>query len=202
MTEFNTNLLSNLKKFIAYLENNDVDLNYQDVSCNYTILMYTVKFRKYAHMKYLLEYSSKKLTKEELRTNIAISRNDNITAITIAIIEKRHDCFELLLEYIDDIEFTDERGLTLLCHAILYQNDKIINLLLEKGANVNINNIYNINGYNSTILTMDSNFIHFKYINKLLKYGLNINIRNGNNATLLHDICQRGDISYLKLIIF
>ena len=126
------------------------------------------------------------------------SQTESITKLIDAIRERKNEIVEQLLDNHNVISIHENRN-TLLHYAVqIKENDKIVELLIKKGANVNV-----INGYRMTPLhTAVSNIQNFKIVKLLLEKGADLNIVDiDNNTPLFHAIKKQNNDKIVKLLI-
>ncbi|MBQ9449540.1 MAG: ankyrin repeat domain-containing protein [Acholeplasmatales bacterium] len=105
---------------------------------------------------------------------------------------------EALKEYLatGNINIKNERGLSLLHNAIIFNNPEIFELLLDNYINVNITDNY---GETPLMYAVTNNRMGF--VKNLLRHGADLNVRNNDGQTALFKACYLGreQIVYLLL---
>ena len=76
------------------------------------------------------------------------------------------------------------------------KHDKIFNILLQNGADVNLETSY---GFTPLMLAADSNAEMF--IQPLIKKGAKINFQNTKGFSALHAACDKGNVDAAKILI-
>lgn len=90
----------------------------------------------------------------------------------------------------------NQKGISVLEGPALKDNDVMINLLLEHGADVNLKN-----KYGRTALTYAANKGKAKAVKALLDAGADINIKDENDLTALHYAAIYGDPSIVQTLL-
>jgi len=106
------------------------------------------------------------------------------------------------LNYMNKIKITDSDpyikkiGNFYINYAVLYKNISVINYLLKKGSNINIQDTYG----NTPLHTAIQNDF-FPIIDLLLKKGANTNIQNNNGDTPLYKAASYGNVQVISLLL-
>jgi len=164
----------------------------------------------------------KEIVKILLQKGLDINSKDNNgnTALFSAILEGNEEITKFLIQNGADVNSKNNSGQTPLLIALSFRNkdkDKypsIINLLIEKGANVNIYSIAELNlcrllinrdaDYKTCLNIKISEAIFNGDLDKikiLIKEERSINIRNQNGDTILHYASYNGNLKIVKLLI-
>ena len=106
---------------------------------------------------------------------------------------KRNNFINHLLSKNYNINFTSANGENLLQIAVNYQNNEMINKLLE--SNINLNNINSDFGLN--VLHQSIILDNFELFKKLLNKNIDINVADFYGNTPLHYILTDKRINYL-----
>ena len=118
--------------------------------------------------------------------NLEITNNNYLKYI-IRDIKKNRINYDLLSELLNQNNINNKyKGKSLLYVAIEYQNIKLIELLIDKGIDVNIHNINS--GLLPINLAIDKE--NYNILNLLINNGADINKKNGNGELLLNYIIQ------------
>ena len=96
-----------------------------------------------------------------------------------------------------DINAKNERGQTALMRAAEYQRTELVTLLLEKGANVNIES----KSGNRTALMEAAGGGNIVIIKQLVEKGAEINAKDNTYYTPLHFACMWGHVEAAKKLI-
>jgi ankyrin repeat protein len=175
-------------------------------------------------------YENKEIVQFLIDNNFDINLNDKngLIPLTIATICGYDEIVKILLQC-KDIELNKkDRGMTALMYAVKYNNETIMNLLLENNADINIlsdegNNLlfyasindnnkifeqllpkFNVNHQNdlgnTTLITATNNSNKIK-MQKLLEYGADVNIRNNKEFSALDIAVLLGDIELVNILL-
>lgn len=179
---------SNIKKLIE--ESKDIDLNIRDDSSNY-LIQFIVIYNKYDLIDLFVDRKCK----------IDIIDNEGKTLIYYGIKYNYYKLVEKLLtiKYIGFpiIDLKDKNKFYPIHYAIMNNNKKILELILEKGGDINQKDG---NG-NTPLMTS----IKLKY-NKISKFlienpKININITNNIGETALHFACNYEQEPIVELLL-
>lgn len=101
-----------------------------------------------------------------------------------------------LLEKFDDINATDSYGRTLLMYAAIYEREKIIEYLLKRNANIELEEKKRFRA-----LHFAAQSGNYEIISLLLNAGAEVNAKNcfGNNALMLCNYAT--ELSVIKLLL-
>ena len=139
----------------------------------------------------------------EMGIDIDVKDANNNTALYIASKTGRLDVLELLLRNNAKVNVICENKHTPLCIACLKENDKVVEKLLEHGANVIIgklkNTVYDINL--SMLLYRVCERRYIEVLKQLVEKGKQENYMYLHPECVICDVCERGDIEELKLLI-
>ena len=180
--------LTNIKKLIE--ETKDIDLNIRDDSNNY-LIQFIIIYNKYDFIDLFVDKKCK----------IDIINNEGKTLLYYGIKYNYYNLVEKLLDIkcigFPIIDLKDKNLYYPIHYAIMYNNIKIVELLLKKGADINQKDG---NG-NSPLMTS----IKLKY-NKISKFLLNdkkinLNITNNIGESALHIACNYEQEQIVELIL-
>lgn len=121
----------------------------------------------------------------------------NMNIVRKAVHENNINLFKSLIEdpniNINEkfVDILDEGGLLHL--TVIFQNYEMIKLLLEKGANVNIQNKFG----GTPLMHCHSN----KILKLLIKYGADVNHVSKTNVTALYLACLDRDLEKIKILL-
>jgi ankyrin repeat protein len=127
------------------------------------------------------------------------TKKDNFSLLHLAVVHGQEKYLQKLLNfdvYIKSVDDRDKSGRTSLYIACQDGNEKIVNLLLQSGANVNIaaNN-------GSTPLHAASLNSYVTLVQLLLKRGAKINAAASHGITPLHSACWNGHDEVVEELI-
>lgn len=120
------------------------------------------------------------LEKESL--NLNFFKNTNNPLMYAIMHGKSFKIIEYLLRYNIEINFCNLNGKSPLSEAIIMNNRNVFNLLLKKGANVNLLNFEN---ETPLLYVIKKHFLSKYFLAKFLEYNANVNIKDKNNTALL-----------------
>ena len=152
---------------------------------------------------------------------------DNISALHYAVISKRVDIVEFLLDIGLNVNIIDKYGSTPLHYASSIGYIESVKVLIESGADINVTNISKetpilkaaSNGHTDVVrllLSVGADFIgsndkypifeatmngHTDIVRLLLKAGANVNTKNDYGWTLLHWAACDGYIDIVRLLL-
>jgi len=178
----------NIKKIIT--DTKDIDLNIRDDSNNY-LIQFIILYNKYDFIDIFVEKKCK----------IDIIDNDGKTIMFYAIKYNYYKLLEKLLniEYVGFpiIDLKDKNKFYPIHYAVLFNNKKILELLLEKGTDINQKD-----GNGNTPL-MTSIKLKNNKISKFLIENKKININTINNIgeTVLHIACNYEQDTIVELLL-
>jgi ankyrin repeat protein len=179
---------TNIKKLIE--ETKDIDLNIRDDSNNY-LIQFIIIYNKYDFIDLFVEKKCK----------IDIINNEGKTLLYYGIKYNYYNLVEKLLNIkcigFPIIDLKDKNLYYPIHYAIIYNNIKIVELLLKKGSDINQKDG---NG-NTPLMTS----IKLKY-NKISKFllndkNININITNNIGESALHIACNYEQEQIVELIV-
>ena len=153
----------------------------------YNALHYSVIFNNFDAFKLLLENNASPYVLSNDKSNIFI----------VCLMYKRDEMLKHLLTKKYNINFFSNNGETLIQIATNYNNNNIINLLLE--TKINLNN--KTSDYGLTILHQSVILDNFNLFKKLLDKNIDINLPDFYGNTALHYIVTDKRINYLELFI-
>jgi ankyrin repeat protein len=136
-------------------------------------------------------YFIKKCIDNKINIDISNDRDDSI--LILAIMNEYIDMIKLIINYISDIN--DNYNYDYICPLHLacdIGNIEIVQLLLEKGANVDV-----LDDNFMTPLHYAANRNHFKIIKKLIKYKAKINLLDEYNRLPIHLTTDQNITKYL-----
>jgi len=116
------------------------------------------------------------------------------------ITTKRFGVREFYKEFGDDVSTLFSEGSTLLHKAAEHGDDKVIEDVIFKGADVNAKNYYDQTPLYSAIFTKNKQVIRALINNKTNK--ADVNTKNWYGCTLLHFAVCMNDVSIVELLIF
>ena len=149
-------------------------------------LHYTVIFNNFEGFKILLEN----------KADPYIISKDGSNVFITCLVYKRNKFLEYLLNKKYPLSFLNNNGETLLQIAVNYQNNQIINLLLE--TNINLNNTSS--DYGLSILHQSIILNNFELYKKLLNKNVKINLPDFYGNTPLHYILIDKRFNYIDLL--
>lgn len=185
---FNLIKENKFNKLILLIKNNKFkNLNIKDASNNYFI-SYIVLYNKYNILKILL-------SKPNINIRLDIIDNDGRNILYNCIKYNYVKLCELLITYdlynigINIINLQDKNGMTSLHYCILYNNETILKLLLNKNASLSIQNndgdnvlFYSVIHKNFNILTLLLSYVPLlDYLNKYNMILLQVLLLVSNN---------------------
>jgi ankyrin repeat protein len=175
-----------IEKLIEY-NNETIGISIIDLKdrLGLTALHYSVIYNNFDAFKILIENGADPYILSKDQTNV----------FQICLMYRRNIMLEYLIDKKYNINFTSGSGETLLQLAVNYQNEQMINKLLE--TNINLSNItydYGLNILHQSIIL--GNIILFK---KLLEKSININIPDFFGNTPLHYILSEKHLEYLSI---
>ena len=178
--------LKMIEKLIEY-NNETIGISIIDLKdrLGLTALHYSVIYNNFDAFKILIENGADPYILSKDQTNV----------FQICLMYRRNIMLEYLIDKKYNINFISGSGETLLQVAVNYQNDQMINKLLE--SNINLSNTtydYGLNILHQSIIL--GNIILFK---KLLEKPININTPDLFGNTPLHYILSEKHLEYLSL---
>jgi ankyrin repeat protein len=178
----------NIKKIIDNTK--DIDLNIRDDSNNY-LIQFIILYNKYDFIDIFVEKKCK----------IDIIDNDGKTIMFYAIKYNYYKLVEKLLniEYIGFpiIDLKDKNKFYPIHYAILFNNIKILELLLEKGTDINQKDGNGNTPLMTSIKLKNNKISKFLIENK----KININMINNIGETALHIACNYEQDTIVDLLI-
>jgi len=177
-----------IKKLIE--ENNEIDLNIRDESNNY-LIQFIIIYNKIELIDLFIQKKCK----------IDIIDNDGKCILFYAI---KYNYYKLITKLLDVnyigfpiIELKDKNKNYPIHYAIMYNNKKILELLLSKNININIKD-----GNGNTPLMNAIKIKNYTIIEYLLSNEkININSTNNNGETALHVACNFEQESTVELLL-
>lgn len=185
----NKEFIDNVNQLLSNM-NNNFDINITDNN-NTSFIMYAVITNNIELVEFLIKKNIK----------IDVEKNE-MSIITLSIYYSFNEITKLLIDYdkqnvgIGLINYRDKNDRTPLHHAIKYNNEFAIDLLLESGANVNI---VDVDNYNSLFYAIKNRSINI--CKKIIKKIFNINAKNANGENCLHIACNLQLYDIAKLLI-
>jgi len=128
-------------------------------------------------------------------------KTKNITTETDSLFKAVHNMdIKTLSKYLNNknVNSFDSTGRTLLCRAIKTKNKNIVKILLDKGANPDLQNE---KGYLNTPLMECSNYNLVDIAKLLIDKGANINIQDKNGDPVIHWTAYYGQVAFTKLLL-
>ena len=150
-----------------------------------TALHYSVIFNNFKAFKLLIENEA----------DPYILSKDGSNVFVTCLMYKRNEMLEHLLEKKYNVNFTSGTGETLLQIAVNYQNNQIINKLLN--TPINLNNA--TNDYGLSVLHQSIILNNFDLFKKLLAKPVDINLADFYGNTPLHYILSEKRLEYLEI---
>lgn len=162
-----------------------------------SLLLYSVRKNNFDQIEFLL--------KNGLSPNVA--EGDKESALLWTVINKKHmPTAKLLLEYGADPNYKSRFQVSLLHLAIRQNNYNLVALLLEAGANIEIQD-----SRGNTPLMMEVQYfqrhrnqfgkMNLDIINKLLEYGAKTDVKNKRNNTIMGVALQTHNGELLSLLL-
>ena len=132
--------------------------------------------------------------------NVSVRTMDQkgMSCLNIACSKGNEEVIKILLEFDPQlINFKDKNDVFPIEWIVKIGNIHLLNFLLEKGAD------FNINKNNFSLLHLASFNGNIQIVERLLKLGLNINSKDGNGIgrTPLIWVAEIGDLNMLRLLI-
>ena len=179
---------NNVKKIIT--DNKDLDLNIRDNSNNY-LIQFIILYNQH----HLIDLFVSKKCK------IDIIDTDGKTLLYNAIKYNYFKCIDKLVNInytgFPLIDLKDKNKYYPIHHAIMFNNQQVLELFISKGANINIKD-----GTGYTPLMTAIKFKNQKIAKYLLENPkLNINIINDNGDTALHIACNYEQEQIVSMIL-
>ncbi|KAJ5273297.1 hypothetical protein N7478_008422 [Penicillium angulare] len=145
---------------------------------------------------------------QESVTRLLLERGADVAALTIerqtslhyAVLSRNKTVVKLLLEKGVDIEATSDAGQTALFGAVGFENsgsESILNLLLAKGANVNVSERFR----NLTPLHFAAEDSNEWAVRSLLANGANVMDRDSLGHTTLHIAAESGNEAVVRMLL-
>lgn len=126
-------------------------------------------------------------------TEINVINEEGITPFMYAVLTKRLDIVELLIQYGADIDTCNNEGYTSLFYSTT--SNELLRLLLESGADVNKTTS---EGYTLLMLIIVAENI--EAIELLIEYNADTSIKNNNNKTALDIALLYGNEHVIQLL--
>ena len=123
--------------------------------------------------------------------------NENINTCFIKSVQEKDGMVEQWLKYGADRETFSNNGFTALILAVNSKDIKMVNLLLQKGANVNACNPKN----GCSPLMYAARMGEKKILQSLLEFGADPNCRNRHGATAIMEAVNTDDAEIIELLI-
>jgi ankyrin repeat protein len=95
-----------------------------------------------------------------------------------------------------ELDWNNKEGQTLLHRAASHGHDTVVQLLLDRGADVNAADLYR-----RTPLHCASKNSHLEVVRLLLDQGANIDAANREGSTPLHEASQNGDVEIVQRLL-
>ena len=127
--------------------------------------------------------------------DINLKSHEDVTALTMSILNNYIDIVEILLENGANYELTTQ-GYTPLMIASSNENLEIMELLIKNGANVNAKTS---DGRTTLILATVDN--HYKSVKTLIENGVEVDGRDQNGVTALMDAAFLGNYDIVNALI-
>ncbi|MBN8828096.1 MAG: ankyrin repeat domain-containing protein [Sphingobacteriia bacterium] len=147
-----------------------------------------------------IRYAGKELSQLLIQSGADIDQKNkyNETALTIAIKWEFFDIAKDLIERNADVHVIDYEKNNLLISAAESKKDNIdiLNILLDKGLNIDHFNKYGYTALYNAISTENS-----KATQLLLSRGADIKLKDSTGKTYLHFACEKGNYSGVKFFI-
>ncbi len=140
--------------------------------------------------------SSNQRSKENFHIPLILTKQDIVDTIFYAIKSGDINVFNESYKQINDPNFCNDYGDTLLTYATLYRQHIIINSLLNKGANPNITNQLGYMPIDIAIENKDE-----EAINIMIFYGANLKISDINGNSYLFDAVRSQYLPTVKALI-
>lgn len=136
-----------------------------------------------------------------LNTNIARGRKENSQILRDAILHGREFLVRQLLDEGVDVDMRDKCGVSVLWHAVNENYPGIVQLLLDRKANVEMDIEASMYGIRSGLLRLAAMQGHVAIMQLFLRHDININVRFENNKTVLHYATERGHFAMVQLLL-
>jgi len=179
---------ANFKKLIT--ETGEIDLNIRDESSNY-LIQYIILYNKVDLFDILIEKKCK----------IDIIDNDGKIMLYYVI---KYNYYDLLVKMLNTtyiglslINFKDKNKIYPIHYAVMFNNENMIKLLLEKENNINIKDN---NGFTPLMYALkNKNYSIIKMI--IENPGINLNLTNNIGECALHIACSYNQDSVVELLL-
>jgi len=172
---------------LSFLLNNNIDINVKDEDGR-NALMYAVENDKLQLVKDILEFY---IMDNKFIINLLLMKKQQIKSSCSYLSKRINKEYKKI-----NIDDTDDEGNSALLLACDHRNEKIINLLLKFGANVNARDIY---GETPLLRTCkDGNYLRAQY---LIQYGANIKVTDFFLNTPLALACKYGHSEIAELLL-
>lgn len=150
-------------------------------------LHYAINFRNLNAIKMLLNNGS----------DLTIYDNEGYTSLHLAVLTKQNDICEEILKHNPPLDFKTRNGETALHIACNFQLYKIVDMLIKKGANVNIQD----NDHHFTPLHYTVNLGNFEIFKRLIEAGASLNYQDFMGNTPIHYVIVEENYRLLKYML-
>lgn len=165
----------------------NVDLADKD---KYNALFYAIKSRSYEITKMIIECIN----------NINAKCHTGENALHFSCSLQLYDISDLLIKYNIDINVHDyNEEITPLHYCVILNNAKLVKLLLDNGANLNLQDVYGNTSLHYSIIENN-----VEIFNMLLNHGknnINLNLWNIDGEIPLHKAILREEIQYVDKLV-
>ena len=166
---------NDILKFVRLVNSKNVNLNLENNE-GLTPLLYTIQENNLKMFNILIGKG----------VNINLENKNGISPLMYAINQRNYDMFNKLIEAGANINSKDKNnGNTLLHIAVTKKDLKLVKFLIEKGANIDLQN-----KYGNTPLHLAVPYGYKDIVNFLIFQGANTNIKNEKNQTV-YDIVNK-----------
>lgn len=157
------------------------------IECNVPTVEETLSFKKPESkmLKALRE-------KDYEQIDDLLQKNQNLSSEMIK--DRKKDLINEANYYYSEGLFTETYPLHIA--SSIYPSKKVVDLLIKKGADINL-----IDHSGKTALHLSILFQQYDITRKLIEAGVNVNIQDNNGMSAIHYAVMRGDTKYVDLIL-
>ena len=188
---------SNQKEIVKLLLQNGADKDFQSTD-GYSALMFACKAGNVLTARVLIKAGAN----PNLKTiaHAVLGTEGGVTALYLVCCLYAEDTVKLLLEYHADPNISSDDGRTPLMAACFFRQYKVVNLLLQAGANVNSQTDHNQGKPTALMIAVYAN--DTTSVSLMLNANdIDVNLQDSEGRTALHWACRNGNNEMIEHLL-